>query len=85
MLFRSGLPCVLANIHVNKEVTDFGKGALFFKPGRENELAKQLERLLTDKKLYRQKQLEALKLSRNYSWQNVYQQTKRFYETCLHH
>jgi glycosyltransferase involved in cell wall biosynthesis len=80
-----GLPCVLANIPVNQEVTDFGKGALFFKPGRENELAKQLERLLTDKKLYRQKQLEALKLSRNYSWQNVYQQTKRFYETCLHH
>lgn len=77
------LPVILAGIPVNQEITNFGQGAVFFKSGNESDLAKQIEKLLTDKFFYRQKQLEAIKLSTHYSWQKVYQQTKKFYETCL--
>lgn len=78
-----GLPTVLAGIPINQEITNFGQGAVFFKPGNESDLAKQIEQLLTDKAFYRQKQLEAIKLSHHYSWQKVYLATKKFYETCL--
>ncbi|MCX6816739.1 MAG: glycosyltransferase family 4 protein [Candidatus Beckwithbacteria bacterium] len=78
-----GLPCVLASIPVNQEITNFGQGTLFFKPGNESDLAKQIERLLTDKELYRQKQLEALKLSNHYTWQKIYNETKKVYLSVI--
>lgn len=78
-----GLPVILVGIPVNQEITQFGQGTVFFKPNSESDLAIQIEKLLIDKKLYRRKQLEALKLSQNYTWNKAYQETKKFYENCL--
>ena len=80
-----GLPAILADIPINQEITHFGQAALFFRPDSAENLALQIKSLLTDKTLYRQKQLEAIKLSQTYTWQKVYDQTKKFYETCFHH
>ncbi len=78
-----GLPVILAGIPVNQEITNFGQGTLFFKSDNESDLSQKISRLFTNPKLYRQKQLEALKLAKNYTWEKAYQQTKKFYEDCL--
>ncbi len=78
-----GLPVILAAIPVNQEITQFGQGAVFFKANSESDLAIQIEKLLTDKKLYRQKQLQALILSKQYSWLKAYEETKKIYQQFL--
>ncbi|MDZ7587163.1 MAG: glycosyltransferase family 4 protein, partial [Patescibacteria group bacterium] len=78
-----GLPALLADIPVNQEITNFGQGTLFFKSDNESDLSQKISRLFTNPKLYRQKQLEALKLAKTYTWEKAYLNTKKFYETCL--
>ena len=78
-----GLPVILANIPVNQEITNFGQGTLFFKSDNESDLSQKISQLFTNPKLYRQKQLEALKLAKIYTWEKAYLNTKKFYETCL--
>ncbi|MDZ4229283.1 MAG: glycosyltransferase family 4 protein [Patescibacteria group bacterium] len=77
-----GLPAVLADIPINREVTKNGQGAVFFQPENVNDLTRQLKNL---KKIYKQKQREALKLARTYSWERIYRETKAVYETCLYY
>ena len=77
-----GLPAVLADIPVNREVTHNGQGAIFFEPENAVDLAAQISKI---RLIYKQKQTEALKLSKTYTWQKIYNQTKKVYETCLHH
>jgi len=77
------LPVILANIPVNQEITNFGQGTLFFKSDNESDLSQKISQLFTNPKLYRQKQLEALKLAKIYTWEKAYLNTKKFYETCL--
>ena len=81
----SGLPSVLADIPVSHEITKAGQGAIFFEPGNIADLAMQINKLINNKILYRQKQAEALKLSSSYTWDKVYLQTKAVYESCFHH
>lgn len=81
---QAGLPAVLADIHINQEVTRQGRGALFFQPQNTTDLAVKLNQLVTDKELYQQKSREAISLAKTYSWSKIYQQTKRFYESCHH-
>ncbi|MCG2691936.1 glycosyltransferase family 4 protein, partial [Microgenomates group bacterium] len=78
-----GLPVLLADIPVNQEITNFGQGTLFFKSDNESDLSQKINQLFTDPKLYRQKQLEALKLAKTYTWEKAYLSTKKFYEACL--
>lgn len=78
-----GLPALLADIPVNQEITNFGQGTLFFKSDNESDLSQKISRLFTNPQLYRQKQLEALKLVKTYIWEKAYLNTKKFYETCL--
>lgn len=73
-----GLPAVLADIPVNREITKNGQGAVFF----NNDLA---EKIMKIRQNYKQKQVEALALAKKYTWDKVYVQTKKVYETCLHH
>lgn len=77
-----GLPAVLADIPVNREVTKNGQGAVFFEPENVADLAAQLKNI---KSIYKQKKSEALKLAQTYSWRKVYLATKKVYETCFHH
>ncbi|MBU1322887.1 glycosyltransferase family 4 protein [Patescibacteria group bacterium] len=78
-----GLPAILAGIPVNQEITNFGQGTLFFKADNESDLSQKISQLFTRPQLYRQKQLEALKLAKTYTWEKAYLNTKKFYETCL--
>lgn len=77
-----GLPAVLADIPVNREVTQNGQGAVFFQPENVTDLAAKITAL---KSVYKQKKFEAIKLAATYTWEKIYQQTKAVYETCLHH
>ena len=77
-----GLPAVLADIPVNREVTRNGQGAVFFEP--EN-IADLTDKIKSIKAVYKQKQAEAFKLARTYSWERIYKETKAVYETCLNH
>lgn len=78
-----GLPAIVADIPVNQEITNFGQGTLFFKADNESDLSQKINQLFINSKLYRQKQLEALKLAKFYTWKKAYFNTKKFYETCL--
>ena len=77
-----GLPAVLADIPVNREVTRNGQGAVFFEP--EN-IADLTDKIKSIRAVYKQKQIEAFNLAKTYSWRKIYQQTKKVYETCFHH
>ncbi len=78
-----GLPTVLADITINREITQNGQGAVFFKPADSSDLAKKISKLITNKSLYQQKALQAKKFAPQYTWQKVYKTTKAIYETCL--
>lgn len=77
-----GLPAVLADIPVNREITKNGKGAVFFQPENVADLTAQLKNI---KSIYKQKKSEAINLAKTYSWEKIYQQTKRVYEACFYH
>jgi glycosyltransferase involved in cell wall biosynthesis len=77
-----GLPAVLADIPVNREITRNGRGAVFFEPENMADLIRQLNYLKT---VYWSKRAEALKLAQTYTWEKIYQQTKQVYEACFYH
>ncbi len=77
-----GLPAVLADIPVNREITKNGRGAVFFEPENSVDLARKITEI---KKIYEPKRLEALSLAKEYSWNKIYQDTKKIYESCFHH
>lgn len=80
-----GLPAILADIPINQEITQGGQGAVFFEPGNIADLAAKIKTLMDNKTFYHQKQAEALKLAKSYTWNKVYLQTKTVYEACFHH
>jgi len=77
-----GLPAVLADIPINQEITQQGQGAVFFKPKDSDDLAKKINLLIKNKKLYRDKAKKAKLLAKTCSWQRLYQKTKKIYENC---
>ena len=77
-----GLPAVLADIPVSREITHNGQGAIFFEPENIADLADKIKDI---RQIYRQKQAEAIKLAKTYTWEKVYRQTKKIYDTCFHH
>ena len=75
-----GLPAVLADIPVNREVTRNGQGAVFFEP--EN-IADLTDKIKSIKAVYKQKQIEALNLAKTYTWQKIYSQTRQVYLSVI--
>lgn len=78
-----GIPYVISDIDVNKEITHDGKGGLLFKRKNIIDLSKKLEMLLRDKKLYLKKQSEGFFLAKNYNWEIITQQTRKVYQEAL--
>lgn len=74
-----GVPFVLSDIPIHREITFQGCGGLFFRLGDREKLAEQLQKLLKDKKLYRKKQKEAFGLAKRYSWSKIAEQTRKIY------
>lgn len=75
-----GVPVVAANIPVISEITKNGKGALLFKPQDCHDLATMIIRLLSDRKLYKQKVEEARALAGEYTWEKIARATEKTYE-----
>ena len=79
-----GVPCVLSDISVFREVTR-GKGVLFFKPQDSEDLAKKIRMLLKDKNLYKKLRKEGIKQAKIFSWKSKILETEKIYENlCTH-
>lgn len=78
-----GVPAVVCDIPVMREITHNGQGVLFFEPKNREDLSTKLQELLTDKKLYLQKVAQAKKLAKEYSWEKISLQTEKFYKSFL--
>ena len=79
----AGIPYVISDIDVFKEVTKNGLGGLFFKLGNINSLSNTLEKYLKDDKLYLKKEKEGEKLAKNYSWKKISNQTESLYRKFI--
>lgn len=79
----AGVPYVVSDIEVFREVTENGQGGLLFQAGSAKNLAQKLEELLNDKKLYDRKAKEASALARNYDWQEIAKETEELYKEVI--
>lgn len=79
-----GVPTVLTDIAVFREITQ-GRGGLFFKPLSISHLTKQIDRLLTDKHLYKKFSQSGPAIAARYTIEKMVEQTERFYaDLCTH-
>jgi glycosyltransferase involved in cell wall biosynthesis len=79
----SDLPVVCTDITVFKEITKNGTGSLIFRAGDHKDLAKKLEQLLSDKKLYSKKKAEASKHAKNFEWSALASQLETVYKKII--
>lgn len=78
-----GVPSVLSNIAVLREISRDGQSGLIFEKGDPSDLAKKIELLLTDNALYQKKSQAAMNLSKQYSWGKIAKQTLAIYKELL--
>lgn len=78
-----GIPAVVADIPVMREITHNGQGVLFFEPKNSQDLAKKIKSLLSDKDLYNQKVKEAFVLTKKYTWEKTAKDTEKIYENLV--
>ncbi len=78
-----GVPYVISDIPVFKEITKNYAGGLSFKLHDINDLAKKMSSLLYDPASYSKKSREAKLLASNYSWESIAAQTETIYTSLL--
>lgn len=79
----AGLPYVNSNIDVQREVTKNGQGGFLIDPDNPLMFSKRFYQLISDKKLYRKKSLDARQLAKNYDWERVATETEKVYRGLL--
>ena len=79
----AGIPYIVSDIDVFKEITRNGQGGLLFKLGNIHDLVSKLDKLLSDKKFYGKKSKEALKLSKIYDWKQISKETEKVYKSLI--
>lgn len=79
----AGIPYVVSDIPVFKEVTQNFYGGSSFEVGNINQLSKNLGLLLTNRKIYNQKVKQCVEMASNYSWGRVAQETEKVYKKPL--
>ncbi len=79
----AGLPVVLANTSINREITRKGRGALLFKPNDEKDLGLKILRVLKDKKLALRLKKEQFELKKQYTWPKITTETERVYLSLI--
>lgn len=79
----AGVPYVISDIEVFKEITHKGRGGLLFELGNIRDLSDKIELLLTNKNLYKKKQKEAISLSKEYDWKDISLQTETLYKKII--
>lgn len=75
----AGLPYVVSDIDVFREITKNGLGGYLVEPGDVQAIYSNLAKLLTDHGAYRKKSQEAKKLSTQYDWLKITRQTEEVY------
>ena len=79
----AGVPYVVSDIPVFKEVTKNGKGGLLFNLGSPTDLAAQIKRLLQDDTFYKKKAGDAKELVRSYNWAKIAVETEKIYKSLI--
>src|SRR3990167_3716313 len=79
----AGLPYIVSDIEIFKEVTKNGQGGLLFKLDDIEDLSKKLEKFISDKNFYKQKSDEARNLSLFYDWSKIADQTEAVYKNLV--
>ncbi len=79
----AGVPYVISNIDVFREITKNAKGGFLFELGSVRDLAQKIERLNTNKELYEKKENEAHSLVKIYSWREIASETEQVYKKLL--
>lgn len=75
-----GVPYVVSDIPVFREVTKNGKGGLLFNLGSPTDLAAKIKCLLQDDSFYRKKIVEAKGLAGLYNWAKIAVDTEKNYQ-----
>lgn len=75
----AGVPYVVSDIPVFKQVTKNGQGGLFFQLANVKDLSLKIEKLLEDQALYQRKIKEGVSLAKNYQWSDIAQATEKVY------
>lgn len=78
----AGLPFLIADIAINKEITQ-NLGGLYFKNGDKEDLAKELERLLKDGNLREDLIKKGKNLLNFYSWEKAGRETLEVYKKII--
>lgn len=79
----AGTPYVVSDIPVFAEVTHNFLGGESCEVGNINQLAQQLQKFLSNEKLYNKKISECKKLATLYNWEIISRETERVYKTAL--
>jgi glycosyltransferase involved in cell wall biosynthesis len=79
----AGVPYVVSDIDVFREITRNGQGGLLFDTNSISDLASKIQRLLKDHSLYAKKVIEGYKLAARYQWQDVAKATEKVYTSAL--
>lgn len=75
----AGVPYVISDIAVFREITKGGKGGYLFKKGDEKELANKIEKIIINPLLKQKLATEAFKISKQYSWDKIAQEFEKVY------
>jgi len=78
-----GIPFVISDIKVNREVTKNGQGGLFFKPEDFCSLAEKIEILIGNKAFYQKKQKQAFQLAQRYDWKDKTSKLEKIYKKTI--
>lgn len=79
----AGLPLVLTDIEIFKEITKNGQGTLFFRKGDEKDLAIQVKKIYQNQKLALKMSKESVLLAKEYSWSKIAGQFIKVYEKVV--
>ena len=79
----AGVPYVVSDIPVFREVTKNGKGGLLFNLGSPTDLAAKIKRLLQHDTFYKKKVEDAKELARFYNWRKIAIDTEKIYQSLI--
>jgi glycosyltransferase involved in cell wall biosynthesis len=79
----AGLPVILTDISINREITQQGKGVLFFKPNNEKDLSQKILTILQNKQLATKLRKEQIKFKSLYTWYRMTAETEKIYLSLL--
>jgi glycosyltransferase involved in cell wall biosynthesis len=74
-----GIPFVVSDLPVLKEVTHNGTGGTFFKSGDERDLALKINQFMKDRKIQEKLIAETEELVKNYTWEKISRQFENVY------